>query len=272
VCHKRVGYPSDLTNAQWAIIKGLAINKQWGPGRPMQLDLRAVINAILYVLRTGCQWRYLPGEYPNYNSLYYHYHKWCWDGTWEKLNTALRERVRRRAGRKARPSLAIIDSQSVSTTEVGGEHGLDGAKRLNGRKRHILVDTMGNLRKVLSHAANIGERAGGKALLLDAPGWLWQRLEKILADEGDAGQDFETWVKQTFDVELDIAQPAPDQKGFVPLPIRWGVERTLAWLGRYRRLSKDYEHLTENSEGLVYLASATRLLKRLAPAYFSNRL
>jgi putative transposase len=232
----------------------------------MRLDLRAVINAILYVLRTGCQWRYLPSEYPNYNSVYYHYHKWCWNGTWERLNTALRERVRRRAGRKARPSLAIIDSQSVRTTEVGGEHGLDGAKRVNGRKRHVLVDTMGNLLKVLSHAAHIGERAGAKALLLAAPDWLWQRLEKILADEGYAGDDFQTWVKQTFDVELEIAQRPPDQKGFVPLPIRWVVERTLAWLGRYRRLSKDYERLTENSEGMVYLASISRLLKRLALA------
>jgi putative transposase len=232
----------------------------------MRLDLRAVINAILYVLRTGCQWRYLPSEYPNYNSVYYHYHKWCWNGTWERLNTALRERVRRRAGRKARPSLAIIDSQSVRTTEVGGEHGFDGAKRVNGRKRHVLVDTMGNLLKVLSHAAHIGERAGAKALLLAAPDWLWQRLEKILADEGYAGDDFQTWVKQTFDVELEIAQRPPDQKGFVPLPIRWVVERTLAWLGRYRRLSKDYERLTENSEGMVYLASISRLLKRLALA------
>jgi putative transposase len=266
VCHKKSGYPSDLTNGQWAIIQALDINRHWGPGRPMALDLRAVVNAILYVLRTGCQWRYLPKEYPNYNSVYYHYHKWCWDGTWERLNTALRERVRRRAGRKARPSLAIIDSQSVRTTEVGGEHGFDGAKRVNGRKRHILVDTMGNLLKVLSHAANIGERAGGKALLLAAPDWLWHRLEKILADEGYAGEDFETWVKHTFDVDVDIAQRPPDQKGFVPQPIRWVVERTLAWLFRYRRLSKDYERLTENSEGMVYLASASRLLKRLAPA------
>ena len=263
---KRVGYASDLTDEQWAIIEGLDINKHWGPGRPMRLELRAVINAILYILRTGCQWRYLPSEYPNYNSVYYYYHKWCWDETWEQVNTALREQVRREAGRQAQPSLAIIDSQSVKTTEAGGEHGFDGGKKINGRKRHILVDTMGNLLKVLSHAANIGERAGAETLLLKVPQPLWSRLEKILADGGYEGADFQTWVKQTFHVELEISLRPRDTKGFVLVPIRWVVERSFAWLGRYRRLSKDYERLTENSEGMVYLASINRLLNRLAPA------
>ena len=266
MCHKNGGYPSDMTDAQWAIIQALDINKPWGPGRPMRLELRAVINAILYVLRTGCQWRYLPKEYPNYNSVYYHYHKWCWDGTWEEVNTALRERVRQEAGRDAQPSLAIIDSQSVKTTEVGGEHGFDGAKKVNGRKRHILVDTMGNLLCVLAHAANIGERAGAEALLLKVPQPLWKRLEKILADGGYEGADFQAWVEQTFDVEFEIALRPPHAKGFVLVPIRWVVERSFAWLGRYRRLSKDYERLTEMSEGMVYLASFSRLLNRLAPA------
>jgi putative transposase len=266
VCHKKVGYPSDLSDEQWAIIEGLEINKPWGPGRRMRLELRAVINAILYLLRTGCQWRYLPKEYPNYNSVYYHYHKWCGDGTWEAVNTALRERVRQEAGRDAQPSLAIIDSQSVKTTEVGGEHGFDGAKRVNGRKRHILVDTMGNLLKVLAHAANVGERAGAQQLLQQVPHRLWQRLQKILADGGYAGADFQAWVEQTFHVELEIALRPTNAQRFVLIPIRWVVERTLAWLGRFRRLSKDYEHLTDNSEGMVYLASINRLLNRLAPA------
>ena len=265
--HKSAGYPSDMTEEQWAIVEGLDINKHWGPGRPMRLELRAVINAILYVLRTGCQWRYLPKEYPNYNSVYYHFRKWSWDGTWEEVNTALRERVRHQAGRQAQPSLAIIDSQSVKTTEVGGEHGFDGAKKVNGRKRHILVDTMGNLLKVIAHAANIGERAGAQELLLQLPEELWQRLEKILADGGYEGLDFQEWVEQTFDVEFEISLRPPHIKGFVLVPIRWVVERTFAWLGRYRRLSKDYERLTEMSEGMVYLASISRLLKRLAPVH-----
>jgi len=266
VCHKNGGYPSDLTDEEWAILCKLDINKHWGPGRPMRLDLRRVINAILYVLRTGCQWRYLPKEYPNYNSVYYHFRKWSWDGTWEAVNTVLREQVRQEVGRDAQPSLAIIDSQSVKTTEVGGEHGFDGAKKVNGRKRHILVDTMGNLLKVLAHAANIGERTGAQQLLLNVPEQLWQRLEKILADGGYEGADFQDWVHNTFDVEFEIALRPTGQKGFVVVPIRWVVERTFAWLGRYRRLSKDYERLTDHSEGMVYVASISRLLKRLAPA------
>lgn len=265
MCHKRAGYPSDLSDRQWAIIEAMDINRHWGPGRRMSLELRAVINAILYLLRTGCQWRYLPKEYPNWNRVYYHYHKWCWDGTWEVVNGTLREQVRQGAGRDTQPSLAIIDSQSVKTTEVGGEHGFDGAKKVNGRKRHILVDTMGNLLCVLSHAANIGERAGAQTLLLKVPELLWGRLEKILADGGYEGEDFQRFVKQTFDVEFEIALRPSNAKGFVLVPIRWVVERTFAWLGRYRRLSKDYEQLTENSEGMVYLASAIRLLHHLAP-------
>src|SRR5437016_2620089 len=170
----------------------------------MRLELRVVINAILYILRTGCQWRYLPKEYPNYNSVYYHFRKWSWDGTWEMVNTALRERVRCQVSRQAQPSLAVIDSQSVKTTEVGGEHGFDGAKKVNGRKRHILVDTMGNLLKVIAHAANIGEREGAKRLLLQLPALLWARLEKLLADQGYDGINLQTWVKTTFSVDLDI--------------------------------------------------------------------
>jgi putative transposase len=225
-----------------------------------------VINAVWYVLRTGCQWRYLPHEYPNHNSEYDHYNTWCGNGTWEGIQTALREPVRRQAKREAQPSLAIVDSPSVKTPEVGGEHGFDGAKKVNGRQRHILVDTLGNLLKGIAHAANVGEREGAKRLLPALPAPLWSRLQKVLADGAYEGLDFQAWVKETFKGDVEIALRPNGAKGFVVVPKRWVVERSFAWLGRSRRLSKAYEMLTENSGGFVYLASIQRLLSHLAPA------
>lgn len=227
--------------------------------------MREVVNAIVYVVRTGCQWELLPADYPNHNSVYYHYRKWCRDGTWQAVNDALRQQERQQRGRKAQPSAAILDSQSVKTTEAGGERGYDAGKKVNGRKRHILVDTVGNLIEVVVHAANIQDRDGAKLLFEKLSQAVIEHLQKVWADGAYRGQLID-WVQEHLHILLEIVQSEPDQQGFLVLPKRWIVERTLAWLGRYRRLSKDYERCLLSSEGVVYVASIHTMLKRLAAA------
>lgn len=207
----------------------------------------------------------LPKEYPNYNSVYYPFRRWNWEQVWEQIKTVLREQVRGQAGRKALPSAASIDSQSVKTTAIGGERGFDGGKQVKGRKRTILVDTMGNLLKVLVTVANLRDGKAAIELLKTLPKVLFKRLKRLWADGGYRGE-FVDWVKENFKkIVVDITLRSDDQKGFDVIPWRWVVERSLAWLGAYRRLSKDYEFFTVQSESLIYLASIHRLLKRLAP-------
>jgi putative transposase len=229
--------------------------------------MRRVVNAILYLLVTGCQWAMLPKDYPNSNSVYHHFRRWSWDGVWEQINTVLREQVRTEAGRAAQPSAASIDSQSVKTTAVGSKRGFDGGKQVKGRKRNMVVDTIGNLLKVLVTAANMNDGKAAIELLKTLPKGLFKRLKWLWADGGYRGEFVECVAKKFKQIVVDITLRSDARKGFEVLPWRWVVERSFAWLGAYRRLSKDYEFFTDHSESMIYLASIHRLLKRLAPAH-----
>lgn len=262
---KKQGYTSDMSDKEWQTIKPLLPLELEGPGRPIELDMRQVVNGIFFVIRTGCQWENLPKEYPNYNSVYYHYRKWCRDGTWRRINTALRKLDRRQRGRNEDPSAGAIDTQSIKTTEAGGERGYDAGKKINGRKRHIAVDTVGNLLEVVVHAAGIQDYHGARLLLSKLTETV-SSLQKLWADGIYEKDGLIDWMRETFNIILDIVKRDPDQVGFRVLPRRWVVERTFAWLGRYRRLSKDYEKCTKSSEGVIYIASIRTMLKRVAAA------
>jgi putative transposase len=259
---KRV-YTSDMNDEQWATIKPLLPLERRGPGRPLELDMREVVNAIFYIVRTGCQWENMPKTYPNFNSVFYHYRKWCTDGTWRQINIRLRRMERQRQGRQPEPSAGIIDTQSVKTTEAGGERGYDAGKKINGRKRHIAVDTVGNLLEVVVHAAGIQDYHGAK-LILNKMVETVSSVKKLWADGIYRNGGLVDWVRETLNISLDVVDREPGQVGFQVLPRRWVVERTFAWLGRYRRLSKDYERCTKSSEGVIYISSIHTMLKRLA--------
>jgi putative transposase len=257
---RRQRYPSDLTDPEWELIRGM-IPPEVGGGRHRDTDMRAVVNGILYLVRSGCAWRMLPKDYPPWTTVYHYYRLWRKNGTLIGIHDALRRQVREAAGRNPEPSAGVIDSQSVKTTEAGGEHGYDAGKKVNGRKRHILVDTMGLVLMVVVHVASVQDRDGARLLLAKAKG-LFTRLQLIWADGGYAGKLI-AWVQETCGWVLEIIKRSDTVKGFKLLPRRWVVERTFGWFGRYRRLSKDYERLPESSEAMIYWAMTRLMARRL---------
>ena len=258
---ERPNYPSDLSQKQWEIIAPLVPSARPG-GRPRTADVRQVINAILYLVRSGCAWRMLPSDFPPWSTVHGYYRRFRLAGIWQEIHDSLREQVRVEAGREATPSAAIIDSQSVKTTEKGGVRGYDAGKKINGRKRHIVVDTIGLILAVVVHSAGIQERDGAKLVLSRVIG-RFPRLLLIWADGGYAGKLVD-WVKEVCHWTLQIVKRSDDAVGFVLLPRRWVVERTFAWLGRYRRMSKDYEELAQSSECMIMIAMINLMSRRLA--------
>jgi putative transposase len=259
--NKNQVYPTDLTDRQWDCIKDLIPAAKPG-GRPRSLQMRAVINAILYIVVSGCQWRLLPREYPAWQSVYTYFQQWRDDGTWQRIHDTLRAQVRQRAGRHKHPTAGALDSQSVKTTPMGGERGYDAGKKVNGRKRHLLVDTLGLLLMVVVTSAAVSDPAGAKQLLKRLTG-ACKKLRRIWVDGTYRGHLLE-WVLLHCRFVLQPVLRSEGQKGFVVLPRRWVVERTFAWLTQCRRLSKDYERLTVSSEAMIYIAMTRLMVRRLA--------
>jgi putative transposase len=259
-------YPTDLQYSEWLLIE------QFFParvrGRPRKWEMWLILNAILYVTRTGCQWRMLPTNFPPWQTVYGYLWRWTRSGLWAQLNAVLVQCVRQQAGRHPQPSAAVIDSQSVKTSEGGEARGVDVFKQTRGRKRHIVVDTLGLLLLVMVHSASLQDTAGGQLVLQRLFEQLkhnvhnrWCRLELIWADGGY--ENLVASVRQQFGWQLEIVRRPVGSKGFIVLPRRWVVERTFGWFGRYRRLARDYEHTVSVSEAMTYIASIRRMLKLL---------
>ncbi len=253
-------YASDLNEQEFALIAPHVAQKS-GSGKKRTVDIREILNAIFYRTRTGCQWRMLPSDLPAWYHVWYYYWKWRDDGTWEHINTLLRRDVRSKAGRDPEPSVVIIDTQSVATTEMGGEKGFNPHKQIKGRKRHLMTDTLGLILFVVVCAACIANSDGAEYIFHETEG-RFPRLHTVLVDQGYKGWLVE-FAKRWFGIIVDVVTRSPGHGEFVVQPQRWKIERTFGWLDWSRILSKEYERTTESSECDIYLASIRLMLRRL---------
>ncbi len=251
-------YQTNLTDARWQIIAEFIED-----GRKRRIGLRSVVDAILYLVKTGCQWRYLPKDFPKWQLFFYYFRKFETTGLIEIIHDSLREQVRVKKGKQVSPSLGLVDSQSVKTASLTTEKGLDGNKKVTGRKRFILTDTLGLMLGILIVAANVGERAGAQQLFEQTKG-KYPRLKKVLADQGFNGEKYVAQIEQLFGFIFEIVNKVLGVGGFQVLPKRWIVERTFGWLIWNRRLVKDYEANTDVSKALIQMAMIRLMLKQLA--------
>jgi transposase len=257
-------YASDATDKEWTLIAPFLPPPNL-IGRPREIELRAVVNAILYMAATGCQWRQLPKDFPPYSTVQSYFYAWSRGGRWASINHALVMVSREVQGREASPTAGVIDSQSVKTTESGGPRGFDAGKKINGRKRHIVVDTAGHLVGLEVHAADIQDRDGAASLLASIR-FLYPWLRHIFADGGYAGEKLREALAGKGEWTIEIVKRSDLAKGFVVLPRRWVVERTFAWLGRCRRLAKDFEATIASALAWVLVSHIRLLTRRIARA------
>ena len=256
-------YPSDVTDEQWALIEPHI--PVYPGGRPRKTDVRDVVNAVFYILRTGCQWRYLPRDFPPKSTVWRYFDEWRHNGTLDTIHDLLRKKVRTQEKPYSPRTTASVDSQSVDTTSGGEQRGRDNAKNVDGRKRHIVVDSLGLLLAVLVTAADVDDAAAATKLFARLEGQPVGKVRRVFADSKYHNYALYEWVEENARWKLSIVRRPAGSEGWVRLPIRWTVERTFAWLGDCRRLSKDREKSTLSSESFIKLAMIHLMLNRLEP-------